>query len=92
MRRVTLEARQMGTRTALHDCLARQLHFPPWYGRNLDALYDLLSTESEDITLVIENRAALDSWEYGRAFLRTLEDAAAVNPRLHWEESLPPSV
>ena len=27
----------------LHQCLARFLNFPDWYGHNLDALYDCLT-------------------------------------------------
>ena len=36
------------TRDQLHDTLARQLSFPAYYGRNLDALFDCLTDLTED--------------------------------------------
>lgn len=75
---VTLDGRYMTTRDNAHDHLARQLHLPDWYGRNLDALYDLLTagTGVEAITLTYADElAALGA--YGRRLCRVLEDAAA---------------
>ena len=65
-------------RVALHDALTKQFQFPAHYGRNLDALYDLLTERPEDAYRVeIENAAALEEHlgGYYRVFLRVLEDA-----------------
>lgn len=35
----------------LHDKLANSLHFPDWYGRNLDALYDCLTDMEEGVVI-----------------------------------------
>ena len=40
---VTLDGRFMTTRDNAHEHLAQQLKLPDWYGRNFDALYDLLT-------------------------------------------------
>lgn len=37
-----------------HDYIAEKLHFPEYYGKNLDALYDCL-TELSNIKIVIVN-------------------------------------
>jgi ribonuclease inhibitor len=41
MKRAVLDARH-DTREQVFDALARDLGFPPHWGRNLDALYDVL--------------------------------------------------
>jgi len=80
---VFLDGREMTGRAAAHDHLAAQLNFPAWYGRNLDALYDLLC-ELPASLLVLEHSETLLAalGDYGTALLNTLKDAAANNPRL----------
>ena len=41
---VILDGELMTDRPTVHDLLSEKLAFPEYYGRNLDALYDLLST------------------------------------------------
>ena len=80
-----LDGGQMTSRAAAHDYLAAQLAFPAWYGRNLDALWDLLTTRHEETVLIVRNCAQLQKalGPYGDALLKTLTDAARVNTRLH---------
>ena len=81
---IILNGRVMTSRDAAHEHMAVQLSFPTYYGRNLDALYDLLTERGEKTELVFENSdamlAALGS--YGDALLDTLRDAAESNPAL----------
>ena len=65
---------------AVHDLFARALTLPAWYGRNLDALYDVLTERGEPLRLLVRNREALA--EYAEDLLRTLVEAAAENPAL----------
>lgn len=65
---------------AVHDLFARALGLPEWYGRNLDALYDVLTERGEPLRLLVRNREALA--EYAEDLLRTLAEAAAENPAL----------
>ena len=69
---------------AVHDLFARALTLPAWYGRNLDALYDVLTERGEPLRLLVRNREALAAGlgEYAEDLLRTLADAAAENPAL----------
>ena len=73
-----LDARNMGRRR-VHDYLIDHLPLPDYYGRNLDALYDVL-TEMEDVTLRISHA---DQAPVSFASVRrVLTDAAADNPDL----------
>ncbi len=62
--------------------LAEGFEFPEYYGGNLDALYDMLTTGG-DIELRLMHREALQMLpgNYGQRFLETLEDAAEDQPR-----------
>lgn len=81
---IVLDGEQMLIRKSLHDHLSEQLGLPEYYGRNLDALYDLLTERGSPVRLVMRHRtallAALD--KYGAALSRTLEDAGRANPNL----------
>ena len=81
---VILDGQKMLNRRAVHDHLAEQLHLPDYYGRNLDALYDLLTERNAPLRLVVQHRDVLLAWlgEYGTALCQTLEDADRVNPGL----------
>ncbi|HNW60358.1 MAG TPA: barstar family protein [bacterium] len=45
VKRCVLQGRELASMERLYDELARQLEFPAWFGRNLDALWDLLTTD-----------------------------------------------
>ena len=73
-----LNGAELHDRAELHDVLTKQFEFPACYGRNLDALYDLLTEMPEGFYRVeIENPKALEEHlgGYYRVFLRVLEDA-----------------
>ncbi|MBD5155434.1 MAG: barstar family protein [Oscillibacter sp.] len=81
---VILDGQKMLNRRAVHDHLAEQLHLPDYYGRNLDALYDLLTERNTPLRLVVQHRDVLLTWlgEYGTALCQTLEDADRATPNL----------
>ena len=58
----------------LHDLLAEQLNFPQWYGKNLDALFDCLSTMTQEVLLNVFHS------EEKPQLLRVLMDSANINP------------
>jgi len=75
---VILDGRYMTTRDNAHDHLARQLSLPEWYGRNLDALHDLLTAGVGAETITLTHAEALEELgAYGRRLLQVLQDAAA---------------
>lgn len=79
-----LDGRLMLTRSAAHDHLKVQLRLPDYYGRNLDALYDLLSECSADTQILLVNQAAmLDALgSYAEILIETLQQAAEESPNL----------
>lgn len=79
MRTIRLDCRQMEDRERLHAYLAQTLEFPSWYGRNLDALFDLLC-DLLPVRLIFDHTEVLET--YGQAALETFRDAAKSNPGL----------
>lgn len=71
-------------KAALHDRLIQVLDLPDYYGRNLDALYDILTERGEQTILWVYPDAdtAQRLNGYAEALLNTLRDAAAENPAL----------
>ena len=85
MRMVVIDGAKMPTKAAAHKYLAERLTLPEYYGKNLDALYDVLTAETEIPTcLIIYRREALEEslGRYGAALLDTIWDAAQENPNL----------
>ena len=79
---VTIDCSLMVDEASVHDTFSSALSFPAYYGRNLDALYDLLAS-SPDLTLTLENASALNNlFRYGDNLRLALEDAAKDNPNL----------
>ena len=64
-------------RKSFHSILAKTLSFPDWYGRNLSALHDMLTSIRTDTTLILQN---FDPENEG--FRMVLEDSMAENPHL----------
>ena len=81
MRELLLDAETLYTRAQAHDALAKAFGFPADYGRNLDALYDLLTAYSPArLTLRHAEMLVVHMGNYGELLLRVLADAAAENP------------
>lgn len=47
MRKIILDLRTAQNMDEVHEIIMRSAGFPEWYGRNLDALYDLLTDIGE---------------------------------------------
>ncbi len=81
MRELTLDARELTDKARLHDALAGAFAFPAGYGRNLDALHDLLTAlPPTRLTLLHADALPQALGRYGALALRVLRDAAAENP------------
>ena len=61
MRCVIIDCANIDTREALYDAIARHLKTPDYFGRNLDALHDVLDdmTAAEELTIEWRNFANL---------------------------------
>lgn len=81
MRELLLDAETLYTRAQAHDALAAAFGFPADYGRNLDALYDLLTCcRGTRLTLRHAEMLVVNLGNYGELLLRVLADSAAENP------------
>ena len=80
--KIVLDLRGAQTPEAAHDYLRRALAFPDYYGKNLDALYDLLSVWDVPAAFVLRLPGRGDMAAYGQRLRRVFRDAAAANPRL----------
>ena len=81
---VILEGKAMTDRMSAHSHLAERLALPTYYGRNLDALYDVLTEVGEETEIILTDPAAVveQMGKYGEALLATMQEAAEENPRL----------
>ena len=81
---ITLNGKAMVDRPAAHSHLAERLDLPTYYGRNLDALYDVLTDIGEETQIILEDPAAVveNLGKYGEALLSTMQEAAEENPHL----------
>lgn len=75
---IVLDARRMG-REQVHAYLKEVFPFPPYYGNNLDALYDCLTDLPETNVIIMHTCGAQEFfWKVYRVFLA----AARENPHL----------
>ena len=85
---IRLDGTRMNSRSAAHDHLQLQLSLPAYYGRNLDALYDLLTENGSERTIALTCREQMlaNLGSYGGLLLETLRQAADENPHLNFTE------
>ena len=80
--KIVLDLRGAQTPEAAHDYLRRALAFPDYYGKNLDALYDLLSVWDIPAAFVLRLPGRGDMAAYGKRLRRVFEDSARENGRI----------
>ncbi len=70
----------------IHDCLKRNLGFPDYYGKNLDALYDVLSAEDRTTLVLLfdSKRLVVQLGHRGKKLVETFQDAALTNQRIRF--------
>lgn len=81
---IHLDGLLMNSRKATHDHLQERFGFPEYYGRNLDALYDLLSSICVPTRIFLRHKnamlQALDT--YGDELIKCFVQAVAENPNI----------
>lgn len=78
MRRIEIDLRNISTKEELHEMLQEKLNFPSYYGKNLDALADVLGDINEQTELVIIGEDEMFSrlGAYGESFKNVLDISA----------------
>lgn len=80
MKEIVINCAKIESMAQIHDTLARELDFPQWYGRNLDALYDCLTAIREETRITFLHFTSLPF--SGAGLLRVLRDSENENPNL----------
>ena len=80
MKQVTIDCTFMVDEKSVHDQFSQALEFPAYYGRNLDALYDMLSSSSALELKLVNARAIRELFRYGDNLMLALRDAEQANP------------
>ena len=78
---LNLDGTVLTSKEELHNTVFYQLALPDYYGRNLDALWDVLSTWSAPLCIEVTHTELLKMHlaDYADALLELLRDAAAEN-------------
>jgi len=78
---IRLEAGEMTDRKATHAYLKKKLHLPEYYGNNLDALWDCLTTDFSGKMIILEDPQTVQNQlgDYGNSLVRLFKEVAATN-------------
>lgn len=83
---VLINGKEVKSQDHLHTILAKELNFPSHYGKNLDSLYDVLSTDFGGQTIIkIKSLGILRSKlgaDYTDALILAIRDASEDNPKV----------
>ncbi|MBQ0012780.1 MAG: barstar family protein [Clostridiales bacterium] len=73
-----LDGKDMISKEAAYEVIAKEMNFPEYFGKNLDALYDCLTDLGSEPVIVFVNTAILEEnlGEYGQKILSCFRDAA----------------
>ncbi len=84
MKITILNGKRMTYNKSTHAYLKRKLQFPDYYGNNLDALWDLLTSISNPIEIILLNIDDMyeNLGEYGEEIVKTFEEAMDENANI----------
>lgn len=79
MNEIFLNAKKMTSKKEAHKYIKKMLDFPEYYGENLDALWDILSTKSRIISIFLlhEEKLHENLGNYGKLLIEVFNDAAS---------------
>ncbi len=82
-----VDLKGISSREELHERLAEALDLPPWYGKNLDALHDMMDAMEGRIVITGYDDAIKTLPRYAQGLRMVCLDATAENPDLTIEFS-----
>ena len=53
--KITLNGNEIGSREELYRAVGEQTELPEWFGKNLDALHDVLTEKPEKLRVTVRN-------------------------------------
>lgn len=81
MKEIRLNGAKMTDKAKTHAYLQRKLNLPDYYGNNLDALWDCLSTDFSGKTIIILKTDLIieNLGTYGEAIIKLFQKASQEN-------------
>ncbi|HBD63549.1 MAG TPA: hypothetical protein DC038_03835 [Clostridiales bacterium] len=81
---IILDGSKMTSRDTAHKYIKECMNFPEYYGENLDALWDLLSTWASETTVYLLNEEKMHEnlGEYGELLKGVFQEAAYENDNI----------
>ena len=78
---IRLDGSKMTDRKATHAYLKRKLHLPEYYGNNLDALWDCLTTDFSGKMIILHDPQTVKNQlgDCGYSLLSLSKEVAAIN-------------
>lgn len=89
MKLIVVDSRKFMEKTSAHAYLKEKIASPEYYGNNLDALFDVLTSIGEQTAIVILKHRTEGS-SYAQQVIETMHDAVRENKELQVEEVLYP--
>lgn len=76
---IVLDGKQITNKDVFHDIMVKEFDLPSYYGRNLDALWDILS-ERNELSVLIMNAQGIEQnlGEYGKSVLKLFDDLSKI--------------
>lgn len=87
MKTLIIDSRRCKTKELTFAYLGKKLDFPPYFGNNLDALHDILTSYSEPIHFQIRYPASFETnlGVWGKNLLKVFQSAADENMNISVE-------
>lgn len=84
---IILDGKNMGSKEMAHLYMKWKLKSSEYHGKNLDALWDVLSTYDKSIKISLINKENLieDLGDYGESIIETFQDAQKENDNINFE-------
>lgn len=84
MKKILLDGYEMTDKKNTHNYLEEKFDFPDYYGGNLDALWDMLTSISEPIEIELINANGLveNMGRYGENIIRVFKDVVKENTNI----------
>ncbi|MCC5894079.1 MAG: barstar family protein [Alkalibacterium sp.] len=84
MRLVKLNGKLMTSKETAHAILQEQLRIEGYFGHNLDALYDVLTAQKQDMEIMLFYKSDLETnlGRYAELLISTLKEAAVSNTHI----------